>query len=112
MKDIILESDSWEDFVKKTKYEKDWWYRALKCEIEEPVNEQEFSMLTGSFIPAFNQDEYVWGSHCFGTIDWTEALFPDPEVDVRNHDQEIYDEMIQEEKEEEKEYQEYKKENE
>ena len=66
----------------------------MNCEIEEQVNEQEISFLTGSFLdfmPVFNQDEYVWGSHCFGTIDWTEALFPDPNVDVRNHDQEIYD---------------------
>ena len=80
MKDVILDSESWKDFAEKMKNEKEW-LKANKCEIDEPVNQQEISFLTGSFIPAFNQDEYVWGSYCFGTIDWTEPLFPDTDND-------------------------------
>lgn len=101
IRDMIDSSDSWDDFVHTLKYQKDWFLRGQKCEIDEPVNEQEISFLSGEFLPNLNQDDYVYYSYCFGDYDLTDWLFPDENVDVRNHDQDIYDEMIKDRKEKE-----------
>ena len=48
---------------------------------------------TLSHYITLNEDDYVLWSHCFGTLNWGDLLIPTK--DIRQHNEEIYEDMLE-----------------